>query len=225
MLYEAITSEIAAKGKAYLVLGRCRRTDLPGILKQAGAELRAAGAEEILVTGTILEVYGIQNLPLTEAYRMVWMERRLGSLLPRPERRITLHPLERQDGEQFLSLYNQCFFDVPNSATYTRHDLERMEEEHCRAGFVQRLGASVGIYEVKPGEDMPEIHSVGIIESKRGKGLGRALMAELMIRLRTAGFHRCKLLVSSANGAAYTLYKSLGFRPVRVQSRWYKLEK
>ena len=99
-----------------------------------------------------------------------------------------------------------------------------MERQHCRAGFVQRLGASIGIYEVKPGEDMPEIHSVGIIESKRGKGLGRALMAELMIRLREGGFRRCKLLVSSANVAAYTLYKSLGFRPVRVESRWYKLE-
>ena len=60
--------------------------------------------------------------------------------------------------------------------------------------------------------DVPEL-SVAVVESWRGRGVGRLLLAGLIERARHAGFDRLSLSVELENPAIH-LYRSLGFEPV-----------
>ncbi|MEU0406546.1 GNAT family N-acetyltransferase [Streptomyces griseorubiginosus] len=54
---------------------------------------------------------------------------------------------------------------------------------------------------------------LGVAPDRRGQGLGRRLMLEVLRRLRQAGVHEVRLSVEPANVAAVSLYRSLGFTP------------
>ncbi|AXK47318.1 GNAT family N-acetyltransferase [Brachybacterium saurashtrense] len=59
--------------------------------------------------------------------------------------------------------------------------------------------------------DVPEVCNVGVLESRRGHGVGTALMAEAERRARPAD--RLRLNVGLDNPAARRLYERLGYRP------------
>lgn len=220
--WQAIDAEIPAKGKGYLIVKEQAPDRAAGALREGAAALLDAGAVEVYVTGLQDALVKAGPLPLEEAYEMVWMERSLAAL-DRPGGRLTLQPMEQQEGGKFLALYNECFFDVPNSATYTKNDLTRMEQERCEAGFALLDGVPVGIYECRPDADMTELHSLGLVKRHRGQGLGRELTLGLMEMLRAKGETRCKLLTSTANEPACGLYRALGFTRTGVESKWYRL--
>lgn len=220
--WRGIDGEIPVKGKGYLLLQETKLNRMAGALWEGAEALLTSGASEIFVTGTGITPVEEKWLHLTKEHDLVWMERSLHHL-PAGRGGMTLRPMEQAEGGTFLALYNECFFDVPNSVTYTRNDLERMAEERCMAGFVECNHIPVGIYELKPEEDMPEIRSVGLVKTARGNGMGREMMIQLMERLHVQGNRRCKLLVSTANEPAYRLYASLGFQKKRVESKWYRL--
>lgn len=221
-VWQAIDAEIPAKGKGYLILKEQAPDRAAGALREGAAALLDAGAVEIYVTGLQDALAEAGQLPLEEAYEMVWMERSLAAV-DQPGGRLTLRPMEPGEGGKFLALYNECFFDVPNSATYTKHDLTRMEQERCAAGFALLNGVAVGIYECRPDADMTELHSLGLAKRYRGQGLGRELMLGLLELLWAKGEMRCKLLTSTANEPACGLYRALGFAPAGVESKWYRL--
>lgn len=53
--------------------------------------------------------------------------------------------------------------------------------------------------------------SLAVAPDRRGLGLGRLLMLEVLRRLRGEGVHEVRLTVEPANAAAIALYRSLGF--------------
>lgn len=61
-------------------------------------------------------------------------------------------------------------------------------------------------------DDVPEL-SVGVAPDARGRGVGRALLTELIAEARRAQYRRISLSVEPANRAA-DLYRSLGFTKV-----------
>ena len=220
--WQAIDAEIPAKGKGYLILKETEREKLFPALREGAEALLSSGATEIYVTGQAIAPMDEEGLHLSEVHQMLWMERSLEDA-PASTGRIVLRPMEQGEGGKFLALYNECFFDVPNSATYTRNDLERMEREHCQMGFALSDGVIVGIYELRPDQDMPEICSLGLAKVRRGVGLGRELLLALMEKLKKQEERRCKLMVSSANIPARCLYERVGFRQSKVISHWYRL--
>jgi GNAT superfamily N-acetyltransferase len=62
---------------------------------------------------------------------------------------------------------------------------------------------------------IPEI-SIGVVENARGKGVGRALMKDLIRRAAQAGFDGLSLSMDPADPAAARLYESCGFQAVET---------
>ena len=151
---------------------------------------------------------------------MLRMSRTLTEEPPRPLR---LEPLVREKGGTWLALYNEGFFNVPNSATYDGNDLERVLGEACSAGFVLLDEVPVGVYELGFAEEQPEIEGVALRRDFRGRGLGRELLLELMGMLARQGHTECWLRVATSNRNAYALYRSLGFGRESVLSRWFQV--
>ncbi|WP_165759449.1 GNAT family N-acetyltransferase [Mycobacterium decipiens] len=69
-----------------------------------------------------------------------------------------------------------------------------------------------------PGYGFVDAHtpesSVWVAPGLRGRGIGRAVMGELLDRASERGVHRMSLSVEPGNARAMALYGSLGFVPV-----------
>lgn len=68
-----------------------------------------------------------------------------------------------------------------------------------------------------------EVHllNVAVAVSARRKGLGRALMADLLVYARANAITRVLLEVRASNAPALALYESLGFTRFNVRARYY----
>ena len=79
-------------------------------------------------------------------------------------------------------------------------------------------GAVVGFayastYRPRPAYDRTREVSVYLDESARGQGVGRALYADLLERLRAFGTHTALAVVALPNDASVRLHESFGFVP------------
>jgi len=72
------------------------------------------------------------------------------------------------------------------------------------------------------GVDALEILVVGVVPGARGRGLGRAIVREMLRRARAAGLARADLEVRASNRPAILLYASEGFVPVGRRPRYYR---
>lgn len=224
---EIITKEIPAKGKGYMRILRCWPDQVDGLIRQGARSLLQQGATEIYAASLdpaapLAEGSG-DGYRLEFRHDMLRLERLLDRTCPVPEGKLTLEPLSREKVGQWLTLYNECFFDVPNSATYGRNDLERVQEEGSRCGLALLDGVPVGVYELDFQGADPEIAGIGLCKDFRGKGLGRELLRSVTALLAAEGFERTWLKVSTANIQAYPLYQSDGFVQTRLISHWYQV--
>lgn len=223
--YEIFTGEIAAKGKAYLVIRRCRTGELEELLSRGREKLLGLGASELFVTSQ--DPLAPLSEGMWEGFRlefvrdMLELERELAPL-PGADR-VVLEPLTRERGGTWMTLHNACFFDMPNSATYGPSDLERAMEKGHRCGFVVVDGVTAGVYELDLTQEPPEIEGIALQKEFRGKGLGRQLLYAAMGELAGQGASRCTLLVATDNISAFSLYRSAGFRAAGIRSRWFQM--
>jgi ribosomal-protein-alanine acetyltransferase len=105
---------------------------------------------------------------------------------------------------------------------------EAWSEESIRASFV-RPGARALVIDPARGfalgwraGDDAEILTLAVEKDARGQGLGRALVAALLERLKGDGARRVSLEVRRSNIAALGLYTSQGFAEIRVRPRYYR---
>lgn len=224
---ETITREIPAKGKGYIRIRRCWPDQVSGLIRQGARSLLREGATEIYAASTdpaapLAEGSG-EGYRLEFRHDMLRLERPLDDTRPLPEGRLILEPLSREKVGQWLALYNECFFDVPNSATCGRTDLERAQAEGSRCGLAMLDGVPVGVYQLGFQEAAPQIEGLGLCKDFRGRGLGRELLRAIMAMLAAEGFDRVWLTVSTANAQAYGLYQGDGFVQTRLISHWYQV--
>jgi GNAT superfamily N-acetyltransferase len=69
-----------------------------------------------------------------------------------------------------------------------------------------------GIKTLEPG--ICEFKRMYVVPDRRGRGVGRALLAGLEARARTLGFHTARLDTGDQQQAAQRMYESSGFRPI-----------
>jgi ribosomal protein S18 acetylase RimI-like enzyme len=62
-----------------------------------------------------------------------------------------------------------------------------------------------------------ELRSVAIDPAWQGRGMGRALVQEVLARLRARGVQRVVVATASASLDALAFYLRLGFRPWRIE--------
>jgi mycothiol synthase len=131
------------------------------------------------------------------------------------------------DDEEWVDLNARIFAAHPEQGALTVDDLRaRQAEPWFDAGDVLLLrdgsGRLVGYDWVKVEAGAPgEIYVLGVAPEAAGAGLGRALLAAGLWRLRDRGCTEAELYVEGDNAAALALYRSAGFtdRSVDVHYR------
>ena len=67
-----------------------------------------------------------------------------------------------------------------------------------------------------------ELESVGVAESARRRGIGRALCSEVIAWSQQMEASEIELEVRSRSGGAISLYREIGFEAVGVRARYYR---
>ena len=212
--YAISTGDIPAKGVGYLTLYDAEA------LHNGVNDLIHKGATTIFASGPIQEGE-LDGMSLTHTYDMMRLSRSLRDLTP-PEGKLTLKPLTRPDGAVFLSIYNESIITVPGRPTQSIADLSWLISDDWKAGIAWLGTTPVGIYECKCVGNIPEISALSILESWRGKGLGRELLRQVLAMLAQGGPDNCTARIAS-NSSLFSLLRSEDFRAEELMSSWYEV--
>ena len=72
------------------------------------------------------------------------------------------------------------------------------------------------------GRDIGHVKDIAVAPDARGEGVGRRLLTEALARLAVAGAAVVKLEVRETNDVAQSLYRDVGFEPMRRVPRYYE---
>lgn len=160
---------------------------------------------------------------------LLQMRRSLYAPLPRPLLPPGVHVrgfILGQDEPAWLALNSRAFATLPDQGGWTRADLDaRLREAWFDpAGLLVAIddsGAMVGTHWTKVHgaanhhdhvhDPIGEVYVLGVAESARGTGLGRALTILGLEHLRERGLDAVMLYVDDSNDAAKKVYEGLGF--------------
>ncbi|WP_327314949.1 GNAT family N-acetyltransferase [Streptomyces sp. NBC_01235] len=114
-----------------------------------------------------------------------------------------IHRLDREafPGAAYPYFALRQFFDVFDDFLLVAEDME----DRILVGYILACP--------KPDGDSCWLHSLGVTESLRGRGLGRRLVVEVLKLLLAEGFREARLTVHPGNATALRLYESFGFTP------------
>ena len=104
---------------------------------------------------------------------------------------------------------------VPDTRHYVVAELD--EPPGSEAG--PRLAGYAGLL-LSPGS--ADVQTLGVAPAARGRGLGRALLAELLAHARARGASEVLLEVAADNAAAIALYRSAGFEVISRRRGYYQ---
>ena len=128
-----------------------------------------------------------------------------------------LRPLAESDLDRVLELEPVLFGAGAWSAQVYREELAHPGRYYVAA---EQDGVLVGYAGIALGEDA-EVMTVGVAPEYRGRGLGGALLTDLLDRARQARARRVFLEVRAGNETAQRLYERAGFRAIGTRPRYY----
>lgn len=132
----------------------------------------------------------------------------------------------REDPDAFGSTYDEMI------ARPLAHTAERLRAQAASAGsFTLGAfdGALIGVVTLLREDGAKDRHRANVVgmhvaPEVRGRGVGRALLAEACARAaRVDGLEQLHLAVVTTNAAARHLYRAMGFEPYGVEPRALKL--
>jgi L-amino acid N-acyltransferase len=138
----------------------------------------------------------------------------------------TIRDAVRQDLPEILAIYNEVIRNstaVYSEVEFTPARGETWFETKAEQGFpfiVARDDGGVtgfgtfGDFRAWPCYQYSVEHSVHVRSDRRGRGIGRALMGELIGRARAANKHVMLAGIDADNTVSIALHESLGFRQV-----------
>lgn len=126
-------------------------------------------------------------------------------------------PMNEGHVAQIAALERECFSD-PWSERSVASELANEYSLWLVAEQEGKVLGYVGSQSVPPEAD---VMNLAVAPESRKLGLGRALMCELMRRLRESGIDRLSLEVRESNFPALALYTKLGFFQVGKRPRYY----
>lgn len=136
--------------------------------------------------------------------------------------KLHIRVLRQGEEDALFALYDACF-DEPFGADAFRALLASPglwaalaweDEAGTRGGVGFAIARCVA--------DEAEIVSIGVNPSARRRGIGSALLADVMVRAAALGAKRIFLEVSEENPAAIALYASAGFERVGRRENYYR---
>jgi mycothiol synthase len=204
------------------------------LIRHAGDRLRLWAHGEHPAARRLAEGMGFRRI------RALWQMRR-SLFAPLPEvtlpAGVTLRAFRPGvDDAAWLALNAAAFADHPEQGQWTADDLQRRMAElwFDPAGFLlaerpDQQDRLVGFHWTKVHGDpahghepIGEVYVVGVADSERGRGLGRALTIAGLRHLRSRGLPAAMLYVEEENEPAIRLYTKLGFThwDTDVMYRW-----
>ena len=191
--------EIPYRGEAYITVGAV--SDGSAFLKEAADFCVAVGAEKVYATGhPAAEAFPLYNTVLLLAAQQDGLD----------ETNAMLFPVTEETAEKWRSLYNEKFLKVPNAATITSKDMEKLMHS-CY--FVHRDGELIGIGKA----DGDRIGAIAAFVPGAGRDVVLALAHALPEQ-------RVTIEVATANPKARSLYERLGFIAVEERIKWSKIK-
>lgn len=193
--------EIPYKGVAYIILQDTLQPE--ELLWECVDFCKMAGAEKIYATGhRYLEKYPLHT-------KILHMQRPLEGL---PETDIALFPVTEKTIDTFRELYNEKMFSVPNAATMTKQDAQKLLTDGT-GYFIHRGQSLLGIGIVAGNE----IKAIASCMPGAGKDVLLALCSRIFAEMVI-------LEVASTNSPAMTLYEKMGFICTAELRSWYDVK-
>lgn len=133
------------------------------------------------------------------------------------DRPLVLAPMGWWDIEQIAAL-EQVLFPTDSPWTPAMFWAELAAGHHYAVvrGDDGRVDGYAGL---ALGPDEAEVQTIGVRPDRQGRGIGRALLREL---IATAGGRRILLEVRTDNEPALALYRSSGFETIGLRRRYYQ---
>lgn len=91
----------------------------------------------------------------------------------------------------------------------------------CRVEETEDVGVR-GYAILMPAADAAELLTIGVAQTEQHKGLGRAMLSEMLDMARERNVRRVFLEVRPSNAAAIALYRSAGFLEIGVRRGYYQ---
>ncbi|WP_191203543.1 GNAT family N-acetyltransferase [Paenibacillus terricola] len=118
-----------------------------------------------------------------------------------------------EDAGKWAEIYSDAF-GKNKSAESVAHEFQGAEfaPEHYLL-CVDETGESIGLICAINRDNHARIPTIAVKRKWQRRGVGRAILNEMLRRLQAEGAVDVRLSVESCNGAALTLYEQFGFEP------------
>jgi phosphinothricin acetyltransferase len=148
---------------------------------------------------------------------------------------VSIRAATQEDAAAICTIYNQGIEDrIATLETELRTPEERRQWMAARGprhpvvvavtgGQVVGWG-SLNSFNPRPAYDNVVDLSVYVERGWRGRGVGRALLQQLLALAKTIGYHKMVLATFPYNEAGVALYKKMGFTPVGVYHEQGRLD-
>lgn len=140
-------------------------------------------------------------------------------------------PLTDENKDEFRTIHNEAFKGSPNAATLSEEEVQdfifQYRGNEDLVGIVKNNNNSAGIYMLADIDNEGWIDNIGVLNSSRRNGIGKAIIKKSIQLLKKRNVRAIKLLVISSNEAAYNFYNKYGFKEELIFSKWFekKVEK
>ncbi len=98
----------------------------------------------------------------------------------------------------------------------------RVDAEELLGGHPEDGGEILGYAVLRPVVDEAELLNIGVVAGRQRKGLGRAMLLEMLDMACERNMLRVFLEVRASNIAALALYRSTGFVEIGVRRGYYQ---
>ena len=128
---------------------------------------------------------------------------------------------------QIMQLENDCFGndawdqDTMHFEIVAHHTYYLCAFEQASSASANELIGYAGLSKI-PGNEQADIQTIAVAESARGRGVGKALMQELLKEAKRLQAEELFLEVRADNPAAQSLYFKLGFEHIDTRKRYYQ---
>lgn len=138
-----------------------------------------------------------------------------------------IRPARPEDAEAVMALVNDVIANTTITFTNELKSLQTVQDDIAARGraflVVEVDGIAAGYasyfpFRGGPGYARTKEHSVALGPQVRGRGAGRALMAELEAEARREGVHSLIAAVSGENPAGRAFHAAIGFAEIAVLS-------
>ena len=183
-------------------------------LREAGAASRirvTTGASD----GGVARV--LQDLGFAYHSEFLDLSRATGELSAPAIAPLQWRSLSAADPARLLALHNETFRDVHSTLPLEPADLEHLLHGAFAAASSiiadgdRYVGHLIALRHATGPEPHAEIDAVGVLDSHRQRGLGRAMIARALAAAHRDGLPEMRALVSSLNAGSLELHRRCGF--------------